>query len=92
MLYPLSYEGGGPPERSARAYRRRLARRRSPRVPRAPRRSYIRPRLLGSEAYLVYLGLIFNDKGGGYVVSLGSWRRPPAPASIPPSEYPPSVS
>ena len=64
MLYPLSYEGGfesvsariGAPGPGP-----------APAVPGAP---YIRPPGLGASVRLVYLGLIFDDKGGRYVVSL----------------------
>jgi hypothetical protein len=90
VLYPLSYEGGGFESVSARIagsgpvpFRARIAGLGS-----APGVGYValNPAMviflsawLPGGLRLVYLWLIFNDKGGRYVVSLGPWRRHPAP-------------
>ena len=65
MLYSLSYEGGGFESVSARIGALGVG-------PGAgcPGALYIRPPGLGASLRLVYLGLIFDDKGGRYVVSL----------------------
>ncbi len=75
MLYPLSYEGGGF-ERIG-AHRHAGIAPVSARVPGTPGTSYIRPQGLGAGSRLVYLGLIFDDKGRRYVVSLDSVEERP---------------
>jgi hypothetical protein len=65
VLYPLSYEGGGFESVSAGIG--------VPAVGPGPGGpgSVVDPSLrLGASLRLVYLGLIFSDKGGRYVVSL----------------------
>ncbi len=84
MLYPLSYEGGGFESVSAHIGAPGSAQ--CPRagigpvparVPGTPGTSYIRPQGLAASLRLVYLGLIFDDKGRRYVVSLDSVEERP---------------
>ncbi len=82
MLYPLSYEGGGFESVSAQigAPGSAASARLPARVPGAPGSvvaSYIRPHGLVASVRLVYLGLIFDDKGRRYVVSLDSVEERP---------------
>ena len=65
MLYPLSYEGGGFESVSARIGALVVGAGAG-----CSGALYIRPLGLGASMRLVYLGLIFDDKGGRYVVSL----------------------
>jgi hypothetical protein len=72
VLYPLSYEGGGFESVSARIGALGVG-------PGAGCSGalYIRPPGLGASLRLVYLGLIFDDKGQRYVVSLDSVEERP---------------